>query len=137
MMESPFGRTLYPAALLLWLGAFGWKACAVSNRASELARESEKLEDQAEAIDGGARRLARLVREADAQARDARFLESLPNILPENKSYLRTQKAIADEAAELRAKVSRRLKGALHLVVDAKANKLYVKKGSRLLWQAD
>ena len=137
MEPSPFGRTLYPAALLLWLGTFGWKACSVSGRAAALSRDSAALEDEARAVNDGARRLARLVREADAQSRDARFLESLPNILPENKSYLRTQKAIADEAAELRAKVAKRLKGALHLVVDAKANKLYVKQGSRLLWQAD
>ncbi len=137
MTETPFGRTLYPLALIVWTGAFGWRACRISNSASELSREAGQLEDEARALDAGSRRLSRLVREAGERAGDARFLSELPNILPEDKGYLRTQKAIEGETALLRAKVAKRLKGALHLVVDAKANKLYVKKGAKLLWQAD
>ena len=57
--------------------------------------------------------------------------------MPQDKGYSRTQKAIAGEVGALRAKVSKRLKGAVHLLVDAKANKLYVKKGLTLLWSAD
>lgn len=102
-----------------------------------MAREVGRIEDEARALDAGARRLVDLVREADDQLGDARFLNALQNILPENKGYLRTQKAIEGETVLLRAKVARRLKGALHLVIDAKANKLYVKKGGYLLWQAD
>lgn len=135
--ENPFGRTLYPLALLAWLAAFGWRACAVSRGASELAREAGRLDDEARALDAGSRRLRALAREAGDRARDARFLEDLPNILPEDKGWSRTQKAIEGETALLRAKVAKRLKGALHLLVDAKANKLYVRKGGRLLWSAD
>lgn len=135
--QVPFGRTLYPLALLLWLGAFGWRACGVAREASALSREVSGLEGEAQALDRGARRLAALTASAAAQARDAQFLQALPNILPEDKSYLRTQKAIADEAVALRAKVGGRLKGVLHLVVDAKANKLYVKRGGLILWSAD
>ncbi len=135
--STPFGRTLYPLALLLWLGAFGWRACGVSRAATALARETTALEGEAQALDRGARRLAALERQAHEQSRDALFLTALPNILPEDKSYLRTQKAIADEASALRAKVGGRLKGVLHLVVDAKVNKLYVKRGGLILWSAD
>ncbi|MDE2510823.1 MAG: L,D-transpeptidase, partial [Elusimicrobia bacterium] len=85
----------------------------------------------------GASRLRALARESVAQSREAEFLEGLPNILPEDKGYLRTQKAIEGEVSALRMKVGRRLKGALHVVVDAKANKMYVKKGLKLLWSAD
>ncbi|MBI5247384.1 MAG: L,D-transpeptidase [Elusimicrobia bacterium] len=137
MSENSFGRTLYPLALVLWTGAFGWYALKVSAAASSLSRDAGRLEDQARALDTGARRLRSLARESGERAGDARFLQDIPNILPEDKGYLRTQKAIEGEVALLRAKVSKRLKGVLHLVIDAKANKLYVKKGAQLLWQAD
>ncbi|MBI2387932.1 MAG: L,D-transpeptidase [Elusimicrobia bacterium] len=137
MSENPFGRTVYPLALALWTAAFGWRACAISRDGAALSREAGRLEDEARALDEGARSLRALAREAGERAGDARFLQDIPNILPEDKGYLRTQKAIEGEVGLLRAKVAKRLKGALHLVIDAKANKLYVKKGAQLLWQAD
>jgi L,D-transpeptidase ErfK/SrfK len=136
--ETPaFGKSLYPAALLLWLGVFGWQACSVSRAADALSRQAGRAEGEGDALRAGARALAALVRDADAQARDARFLKALPEILPEDKGYSRTQKAIAGETALLRARVAKRLKGAVNLVVDAKANKLFVKKGAATLWSAD
>jgi L,D-transpeptidase YbiS len=133
----PFGRTLYPLGLLVWLAAFGWLAAGISRAGERLWRASDRLEGEAAALDAGSLRLQDLSRRSASQARDARFLESLPDVLPEDKGYLRTQKAIAEEVARLRVKVGRRLRGALQVVVDAKANKLYVKKGLKLLWQAD
>lgn len=137
MEATPFGRTLYPLALVAWLAAFGWRACGVSRAAGALSRLDDRLEGDAAALDRGARRLTGLARESAAQAHDAEFLQGLPNILPEDKGYLRTQKAIESEVSALRSQVGKRLKGALHVVVDAKANKLYVKKGLKLLWSAD
>jgi len=131
------GRAWYPVALLLWLAAFGWRISALSRAGGELALRADRLGTEGDALDRGAQRLAVLFRESLAQSRDVEFLQALPNILPEDKGYLRTQKAIADEVAEVRRKVGRRLKGALHVVVDAKANKLYVKQGLALLWSAD
>lgn len=135
--ETPFGRTLYPLGLVVWLGAFGWRACALSRAADALSRQTERLEDDAAALDRGARRLTALSRESAGGARDAEFLEALPKIIPEDKGYLRTQQAIESETNALRRQVGKRLKGALHVVVDAKANKMYVKKGLKLLWSAD
>ena len=135
--ENHFGRTLYPLALAVWVAAFGALAVRVSRSGDGLAREAGRLEDEARALDAGSKRLHSLVREAGERAGDARFLQSLPDILPEDKGYLRTQKAIEGETKLLRAKVEKRLKGALNLAVDAKANKLYVKKGAKVLWQAD
>lgn len=137
MSENPFGRTIYPLALAAWTAAFGWGACAISRDAAALSRDAERLEDESRALDAGARRLRALVRDSGERAGDARFLQDIPNILPEDKGYLRTQKAIEGEVAVLRAKVSKRMKGALHLVIDAKANKLFVKSGAKLLWKAD
>lgn len=135
MSENGFGRTIYPLALVLWTGAFGWRACAISRDAEALSRDAGGLEDESRALTEGARRLRSLVRESGERAGDARFLQDIP--LPEDKGFLRTQKAIEGEVGLLRAKTAKRLKGALHLVIDAKANKLYVKKGAKLLWQAD
>ena len=44
---------------------------------------------------------------------------------------------MADEVEALRDKVGRRIKNDLHILVDVRANKLYVKKGLTLLWDAD
>lgn len=137
MSENAFGRTVYPLALGLWTVAFGWRAFAISRDGASLSRDAGRLEDEARALDAGSRRLRALVRESGERALDARFLQDIPNILPEDKGYLRTQKAIEGEVALLRAKASKRLKGELHLVIDARANKLYFKKGAKLLWQAD
>lgn len=134
---TSFGRTLYPLGLALWVGLFGWRAFRVARAAESLARGVDRLEGESDSLDRGARRLQGLERESLGQSREAEFLESLPNILPEDKGYLRTQKAIESEVAVLRWKVGRHLKNALYLVVDAKANKLYVKQGLKLLWQAD
>lgn len=135
--ENHFGRSLYPVALAVWLVAFALLVFGAARKGEELAREAERLDDQARALDVGSRRLSSLVKEAGERAGDARFLQSLPEILPEDKGYLRTQKAIEGETKLLRAKVEKRLKGALNLAVDAKANKLYVKKGAKVLWSAD
>jgi L,D-transpeptidase YbiS len=128
---------LYPLGLVIWVAAFGWRACALTRAADAFGRRVDRLETNADALSRGAARLKALTRQSIAQAREAEFLESLPNILPEDKGYLRTQKAIEGEVAALRRKVGRRVKNALYVVVDAKANKLYVKKGMTLLWSAD
>jgi L,D-transpeptidase YbiS len=135
--EVPFGRTLYPLGLVVWLAAFGWRACALSRAAAGLQRQTDRIAGSAEGLDRGSRRLTLLAKDAAEQAREAEFLEGLPNILPADKGYLRTQKAIEGEVSELRGKVGKRLKGSLQIVVDAKANKLYLKKGLKLLWEAD
>ena len=137
MNDTPFARTLYPLALLIWLAAFGFRACALVRSSERLERVSAALEGNADILAQGAQRLTFLAFGARAQSREAEFLQSLPNILPEDKGYLRTQKAIESEAAALRSQVGKRLKGALHVLVDAKANKLYVKRGLKLLWSAD
>lgn len=134
---ATLSRGLYVLGLCAWLVAFGWRAQALNRAVSALSRRADRLNGDAVALDFGAWQLSGLSREILAQSRDAGFLATLPNILPEDKGYLRTQKAIESEVVALRDKVGRRMKGALYIVVDAKANKLYVKKGMTLLWWAD
>ena len=72
-----------------------------------------------------------------AQTEDMNFLRGLVNVLPQEKSFLRTQQAIEREVELLRRKVSRKIRNDIHIVVDTQANKLYAKQGLTLLWQAD
>jgi len=65
------------------------------------------------------------------------FLESFFGFLPATDRHIRTQKAILEEVQSLRSKISNKLKGSLHVLVDTKANKLYLKEGMTLLWEAD
>src|SRR6185312_15621281 len=84
-----------------------------------------------------ARELSGALEATREQAREVDYLQSLVDVLPKDKSFVRTQRAIAEEVETLRAKVGRRLHGELNVIVDTRANKLYVKKGVTLLWQAD
>src|SRR3989338_10492426 len=133
------GRTsyLYVFALLLWLAAFAAEVRQIGRWAWALAKSVERTETQVEMLNRQARENVGLVKQARYQSQELEFLDSLPNILPQDKGYLRTQKAISDEVQGLRRKLSRDLRDSLHVIVDAKANKLYFKKGFKLLWQAD
>ena len=84
-----------------------------------------------------ARDISELNAQIRASSQESEFLNKLPNFLPQDRGFLRTQHVISDEVAALRRQVGQRLRGSLHVVVDAKANKLYLKKGLKLLWQAD
>jgi L,D-transpeptidase ErfK/SrfK len=98
---------------------------------------SGALERAVAGLDGSTARLDALEKEARAGTADAAFLGNLLAMYPENKGALRSQKAIAEDVAALRAEAGRRLAGRLHIAVDTRANKLYLKKGLRLLWEAD
>lgn len=128
---------IYIALLALWLTLFAAEAAAIARLGSRLGRLGVRLESAAEALDRQAREQLGALRQAQRLALDLEFLQGLPNLLPQDKGYLRTQKAISEEVQDLRRKLGLRLKGNLHVLIDAKTNKLYVKKGFKLLWQAD
>ena len=130
-------RRLYAAAALLWIAAFFCEAWGIAFWSETLARANSGLAGSAQALDEKGAAIRRTIAETKALSEDLEFLQSLPDVLPRDKGVLRTQKAIEDEVEGLRQKLSRQLKGSLYILVDAKANKLYVKKGFQLLWQAD
>ena len=115
--------------------------CAVTGRlayyGAALYRASPGLDKVSAALALNTAEARTLAQEARAGAEDAAFFSGIMELYPENKGYLRTQKAIAEEVATLRREAGRRLEGRLHIAVDTKANKLYLKKGLRLLWEAD
>lgn len=136
-MEPPVLKRAYSLLLLAWLAAFAWKAGELAVWSTRLIRASESLEQSAAALARQARENEDLVKQARADSEELSFLQSLPNILPQDKGYLRTQKAISEEVQGLRRKLAGRLANSLHVVIDAKANKLYLKKGFTQLWTAD
>ena len=132
-----FNETLKRPAVLLWALAF----CAVPGRlgyyGAALYKASSGLDKAAAALTLENAEAKALAQEVRAGAEDAAFFSGLMELYPENKGYLRTQKAIAEEVDVLRKAAGARLGGRLHIAVDTRANKLYFKKGLRLLWAAD
>lgn len=130
---GPAGGRLFYAWLLLLcllLARAAFHAASLYTAASRAELDSVQLA-------AAAREAAGLSRDVVSGGEEADFFSALLALYPENKGYLRSQKAIADEVAELRKAAGARLGGALHIAVDTRANKLYLKKGLRLLWEAD
>jgi L,D-transpeptidase YbiS len=125
------------AALLCWTGAFGFESLRLARGVVSLYRANDRLEAVAAVLNQRARRIADLTAQIRSSSQESDFLNRLPSLMPQDRSFLRTQHVIASEVVELRRKVGQRVRGSLHVVVDAKANKLYLKKGLKLLWQAD
>jgi L,D-transpeptidase YbiS len=137
LLEPRIVKHIYAGLLLAWLAAFAAEAAGLASWSSALSRVSEQLDSSGQNLTDQSRNAVSLVRSVRAIAAEQEYLGGLPNILPQDKGYLRTQKAVADEIQGLRQKLNRTLKGSLYIVIDAKTNKLYLKKGFKLLWQSD
>jgi len=124
-------------ALTAWLAAFGVESLRLARAVVSLYRANDHLEAMALSLSQRARDISDLNAQIRANSLESEFLNKLPNFMPQDRGVLRTQHVISEEVAVLRRQVGQRLRGSLHVVVDAKANKLYVKKGLKLLWQAD
>jgi hypothetical protein len=124
-------------ALVAWALAFGFESLRLARAAVSLYRTNDRLEAMASTLNGRAREVLDLNAQVRALSQESEFLNRLPNFLPQDRGFLRTQHVISEEVGALRRKVGQRVRGSLHIVVDAKANKLYLKKGLKLLWQAD
>ncbi len=122
---------------IVWFAAFGLETAGIVYWSSALQAATERLAAAGGRLNLAAVEASTLIGRAAAASADAMFLKGLPDLLPQDKGYLRTQKAIAEEVQERRSQLSRKLEGALYIVVDAKTNKLYLKKGFKLLWEAD
>jgi L,D-transpeptidase YbiS len=130
-------KTIYPLLLMAWLIAFGVEVIRFAQAHNAFRRTADQIDQTTDALNtaltelrAGSQKTKTLVQEND-------FLQGLINVLPQEKGFIRTQKAISDDVEVLRQKVVRRVHQDLHIVVDARANKLYLKKGLTLLWEAD
>ena len=123
--------------LASWTLAFGAESLRLARAVVSLYRANDRLEVVAATLNQRSREIGELTAQIRSDTQESEFLNKLPNFLPQDRSFLRTQHVIAGEVSDLRRKVGQRVRGSLHIVVDAKANKLYLKKGLKLLWQAD
>jgi len=136
-MSDSLKNGLKLAAYLAWIAAAGIAMVRDIHRISELYKSIQRTQAMTDelAVDSqGIVDSAHLIR---GGTRDVQFLQGLVSLLPQNKSFARTQRAMSDEVEALRYKVGRRVKNDLQVLVDTRANKIYVKKGLTLLWDAD
>lgn len=136
-MDYQLLRVLYPFALTAWLLGFGFFTLDSARWANRLSKATDKLDSRGHDLSDAAREGVGLIDQGRHAQGDLAFLQELPNLLPQDKGYIRTQKAISEEVQGLRHKLASKLKNQLHILVDAKANKLYLKKGFKLLLEAD
>jgi len=130
-------RTAVLVASLIWLTAFGVTTFQAAHRLKLYLSDRAQIDRMMEFNAEQAREVVALTRRTKAQTQEIDFLQSLVKVMPEERGFVRTQRAMSEEVEALRAKVGYRLKGDLHVLVDTRANKLYVKKGLLLLWEAD
>ena len=143
-LEQRFGvdrarlaASLSAAAALCWISIFGFEMVSIQRAWSRLRLTDDRLSDLSSRLRRDSSELARVADEMRAITRDFDLYRGILEILPQNPGFLRTQRAISEEVETLRQRLSRKLKGRLYIVIDTKANKLYVKNGMTLLWQAD
>jgi len=121
----------------LWIAAFAAESASVALWSARLEKNRARLASLAQNFSRVDRLRTEAAEQIKDQSREMKFLQSLPNLLPKDKGYLRTQRAISDEVEALRRRLSWRLRGRLYIVVDAKAEKLYLERGFRILMQTD
>lgn len=138
-MNMDENRTPYLIITLgcLWLVAFAFLMRQTMQSYAAYRTSAETVEARAGDLNRLANDTVTLVRGIASQSEELNFLQTLVDVVPQERGFVRTQAAMAEEVEGLRAKVSRRLRGDVHVLVDTKANKLYVKRGLTLLWQAD
>lgn len=128
--------------LLFWFGALFCLVLAV--QAARCAQallgivvRERALHDKASRLSRTAQELKRSVDYGRGLGAQMAFLQSLPTLLPEQARFVRTQKVLQEEVDGLRREVGARLARSVYLLVDTKVNKLYVKKGMKLLLEAN
>jgi L,D-transpeptidase YbiS len=136
-MNESVQHGLKVALYLVWIMAVGVAMVRDIQRIGELYRSIQHTQAMTDELALASQSIVGSTRLIRGGSRDVQFLQGLVSLLPQNKSFIRTQRAMMDEVEGLRYKVGRRVKDDLHVLVDTKANKLYVKKGLTLLWEAD
>jgi len=129
--------TLWSLGATMWVGAAGLLFFQIAGQAKALQRTTERLESLTRQQEETARAIRERVDQTHARDAEYHFLQSLVNVLPQERGFARTQRAMSREVELLRTKVGRRIRQDLHILVDTQANKLYVKRGLALQWQAD
>ena len=136
-MNDAVKKALLTGAFVAWAIAFGIGLFRVEQSFMQLYRSIQQTEQLTDELGEQSQKIVASTLDIRDHSKESEFLQSLVNLMPQNKSFIRTQRAIADEVEALRYKVGRHVKDDLQIIVDTRANKLYVKKGLTLLWDAD
>ncbi len=136
-MTDPVKNGLKTAAYVVWLCAFAVGLFQIKSSFTRAFRTVGRTQTLAAQLSQESQKIAEVARHTQSSNRDMSFLQSLVTLLPASKSFARTQRAMSDEVEVWRYRVGRKVKNDLHVLVDTRANKLYVKRGLLLLWEAD
>jgi hypothetical protein len=136
-MNESVKHGLKLAAYLAWITIAGVLMVRNIRGISELYRAIQHTQAMTDELAVESRGIVNSARLIIGGSHDVQFLQGLVSLLPQAKSFIRTQEAMSDEVDALRYKVGRQVKNDLQVLVDTRANKLYVKKGLTLLWESD
>lgn len=138
----PHSRDKRIVFVQFWLAVLGLVLLLLGE--AGLTRSWDDVETLQRVLEDRAHRLSGLSGELRHQADLGRglleqinFLQDLPQLLPEQARFLKTQNILREEVEALRRKVGKRLAGSLHILVDTKASRMYLKKGLRVLREAE
>ncbi len=120
-----------------WFFLFAYEIWDVAGHVETLKKTSAKTEAAAREALQDNRDIHALQKQIATAESEMATLQNLFQFIPQDKGFLRSQKAVSDEVQGLRKQLSRRFQNNLHILVDTKTNKLYLKKGLTLLWEAD
>jgi L,D-transpeptidase YbiS len=130
-------KILRQPLVLIWALVLCFLLGRVGLHFASAYKASSGIEKNLKVLAANSAEAAALEKDVRSGVADVAFFKDLLAMYPENKGYIRTQKAIAGEVGTLRREVGGRLGGKLNISVDTSANKLYLKKGLRLLWETD
>src|SRR5262249_37158824 len=109
------------ACMVAWLAAFGVGMYRARDRAVTALRLIAQTQQLADNLNRESKQIVESSVRLRESSQDSQFLQGLVNILPQSKSFMRTQRAMADELEVLRYKVGRHVKNDLHILVDTRA----------------
>ena len=129
---------IYTGALLLWFLGFAALLLSITDKAVKIAGIEDKTAEAARSLESGSGELQALSQQIQQRGHELESFLDIINWVPQDRGFVRTQKVMSEEVASLRRKVRRYIgQDRIYVVVDTRANKLYLKKGLTLVFDAD
>ncbi|HAM35445.1 MAG TPA: hypothetical protein DEB40_05135 [Elusimicrobia bacterium] len=104
---------------------------------AEICRRTSSIDEKTAKINNLVQEYRRQLGYGRELASQMDFWQNLPNLLPEQTRFVKMQNILQEEVTAQRRKINARLAGVRYVLVDTKANKLYVKRGLKLLLEAN
>ncbi len=128
----------YRTALLAWFFIFIFQIVSIDRLGEKISSQSFKISSLEASLNDRQLKISELASTIQSRAREMETFMGFMNMVPQDRGFVRTQKVISEEVQGLRRKASRWVgKDRPYILVDTRANKLYLKKGLDLLFDAD